>query len=187
MPACPDFLTHYYEAARGPFLNLSDLPADEAEAVLAALRQRGDGFASRRAADYVRVRRALEERVRQMFIAKGGRPSRARPHYLVVGACPWLLTWYSQGRELRLPLAAFDPAEVSFTYGDTFPAMRFKDGRPYRGQVYTFAELEGVVRQYGLPQDWNATGALGPERYIEAQVWADAPVDGHRLACPPKE
>jgi hypothetical protein len=169
----PDFLCHYYEAADGPFRNLSDLPPPEAEAILDAIRQAGEIFASRRAADYLTIRRDLEERVRQRFISKGGQPRRLRPHYMILGACPWLLSWYKDGRELRIPLAAFDPAVVSFTYGDTFPAMRFADGKPYRGQVYTLAELPEIVAAYGLPQEWNSDGKGGPERYIEAQVWDD--------------
>jgi hypothetical protein len=175
----PDFLCHYYEAADGPFRNLSDLPAPEAEAVLERIRQTGDRFASQRADDYLAVRRGLEERVQELFTAKGGRPKRIRPHYLIVGACPWLKSWYQNGCELRIPLAAFcaeHTASISFTYGDTFPAMRLRDGKPYRGQVYTLAELPGLVRRYGLPQAWNADGKHGPDRYIEAQVWDDEPL-----------
>ena len=36
--------------------------------------------------------------------------------------------------------------------GDTFPAMRYQDGRPYRGQVYLLAELDFPITSYGLPQ-----------------------------------
>lgn len=172
----PNFLTHYYDATSGPFRNLSDLPLAEAEVVLEQIRQAGRGFASQRADDYLTVRRQLEERVRASFIAKGGQPQRVRPHYLVVGSCPWLLQWYPQGCELRIALAAFNAWTVSFTYGDTFPAMRYQDGKPYRGQVYTLAELPTLIAQYGLPQTWNAEGTHGPERYIEAQLWADSPI-----------
>ena len=59
----PNFLSHYYEAAEGPFRNLSDLPEAEAEAVLARIRLAGDRFASRRKDDYLVVRRQLELRV----------------------------------------------------------------------------------------------------------------------------
>lgn len=52
--------------------------------------------------------------------------------------------------------------------------MRFQDGRPYRGQVYTLGELPELVRKFGLPQVWNQDGKFGPERYIEAQVWDKA-------------
>ena len=172
----PDFLNHYYEAAKGPFLNLSNLPADEAEAVLNEIRQEGIIFASKRTADYLTVRRELEVKVRQLFIAKGGQPRREQPHYMILGACPWLKAWYVDGREICIPLARFNSNIVSFTYGDTFPAMRYQDGKPYRGQAYTLAELPKIIRLYGLPQDWNSDGKLGPDRYIEAQVWADEPL-----------
>jgi hypothetical protein len=183
----PDFLSHYYEAAHGPFRNLSDLPLAEAEARLERIRQAGEVFASRRAADYLAIRRDLEDQVRQRFVAKGGRPRRLRPHYMILGACPWLLSWYKEGRELRIPLGAFDPAVVSLTYGDTFPAMRYRDGRPYRGQVYTLAELPGLVAAYGLPQEWNSDGQGGPERYIEAQVWDDEPLSAAIARVPQHE
>jgi hypothetical protein len=95
---------------------------------------------------------------------------------MILGSCPWVLNWYREGRELRIPLAVFDAAIVSFTYGDTFPAMRYGDGKPYRQQVYTLAELPRVVQEYGLPQEWNEDGQQGPDRYIEAQVWDDEPL-----------
>jgi hypothetical protein len=172
----PDFLCHYYEATRGPLVSLSDLPLEEAERILDAIRARGDVFASQRASDYLEIRRELEERVRRLFSEKGGRPERERPHYFILGACPWVKEWYRAGRELRVPLAAFSPEIVSFTYGDTFPAMRYPDGKPYRGQVYTLAELPELIRLFGLPQEHNPDGRLGPDRYIEAQVWDDEPL-----------
>lgn len=170
----PDFLTHYYSAARGPFTNLSDLPPAQAEAIQEQLRREGRGFAGRRAPDYLTVRRGLEQRIRDLFVARGGRLRRAHPHYMILGACAWVLSWYPDGCELRMPLAAFPPDSLSFTYGDSFPAMRFADGKPYRGQVYTLADLPELIARYGLPQEWNADGHSGPERYIEAQVWDDA-------------
>ncbi len=168
----PDTLIHYYERKNGPFLSLSDLTLEEAETVLERIRQRGDVFASRRSPAYVSERFEIEERIRGLFTLKGGRPQCARPLYFVLGECAWFETWYRDAAELRIALAQFDPATVSFTYGDSFPAMHMKDGRPYRGKVYTLAELPGVVAEYGLPQEWNPDGKFGPERYIEAQVWS---------------
>jgi hypothetical protein len=169
-------LHHYYERDLGPFQNLSDLPDEEAEAVMRRLRERGDVFASRRSADYLRVRRGLEERARELFSRKGGRPVRTRPHYMTLGSCTWLLDWYRQGQELVIGLDRFDAAAISFTYGDLFPAMRLAGQRPYWGQVYTLEEIRAVIEEYGLPQEWNADGTGGPERYIEAQIWDDAPL-----------
>ena len=180
----PDYLSHYYEAAEGPFRNLSHLPMDEAETILNAIRQEGTRFASKRNSDYLRIRRELERCVRQLFIEKGGQPLLQRPHYMVVGSCPWLLEWYVDGRELRIPLDALALETVSFTYGDTFPAMRYEDGKPYRKQVYTIEELPGLVTAFGLPQEWNPNGSFGPDRYIEAQIWDDSPLQAHRQQYP---
>jgi hypothetical protein len=172
----PDFLAHYYDAGRGPFRSLSTLEPDDAEQVLERIRQAGSGFASKRAADYLAIRRELEQRIRVLFVAKGGHPRRTTPHYMILGACEWVKTWYAAGCEVRVPLDAFDPRTVSLTYGDSFPAMRYGDGKPYRGQVYTLDELPEVVDRFGLPQDWNPEGQRGPDRYIEAQVWDDEPL-----------
>lgn len=169
----PDYLCHYYEEADGPLRNLSDLPIPEAEALLERLRLQGDRFASQRKEDYLAVRRNLEDQVRQLFTEKGGRPRRMHPHYFVLGECAWLKSWYPHGCELRIPLKSFCLESLSFTYGDTFPAMRYNDGKPYRGKVFTWVELPALVNEYGLPQIWNADGKYGPERYIEAQVWED--------------
>ena len=95
---------------------------------------------------------------------------------MILGSCTWGVSWYLDGRELRIPLVDFSIENVSFTYGDSFPAMRYRDGKPYRGQVYTLEELPGLVLQFELPQNWNPEGLKGPECYIEAQIWDDAPL-----------
>jgi hypothetical protein len=174
----PNYLTHYYERAHGPLLSLSNLPIAEAERLMAVIRQEGRVFASRRPPEYLSIRLELEQRIRELFVAKGGRPRRAHPHYFILGSSHWLKDWYQDGCELRLPLSAFDAQTLSFTYGDSFPAMRYPDGKPYRGQVYGFAELPEIIARYGLPQVWNADGSGGPERYIEAQVWDEVTVPG---------
>ncbi len=172
----PDFLTHYYEKADGPFSNLSLLPLEQAEQILEHIRRADNRFASQRSSDYLERRLALEDKIRRLFAAKGGQPKLNKPHYMTLGACPWLKQWYVDGREVQIKLTAIPESCVSFTYGDSFPAMNYQDGKPYRGQVYTLSELEDVIKRYGLPQDWNPDGSGGPERYIEAQVWDDAPL-----------
>jgi len=172
----PDFLSHYYESSAGPFSNLSMLPLEQAEQILEQIRRDGNRFASRRANDYLEKRLELETKIRKRFEEKGGKPALIRPHYMILGTCPWLKGWYVDGRELQIKLASIPEDSVSFTYGDSFPAMNYRDGKPYRGQVYVMSELREVIRQYGLPQDWNPDGRGGPERYIEAQIWNDNPL-----------
>jgi hypothetical protein len=172
----PDFLTHYYEKSAGPFSNLSMLPLEQAEQILEEIRRNGNRFASQRANDYLQKRFVLEDKIRALFTAKGGRPKLMRPHYMILGACPWLKNWYVDGQEVQIKLVSIPEHCVSFTYGDSFPAMNYDDGKPYRGQVYTRNELEEVTERYGLPQVWNPDGKGGPERYIEAQIWDDTPL-----------
>mgnify|MGYP003564834603 CR=1 FL=1 len=172
----PGFLTHYYEFSKGPFLSLSRLGSEQAEHLLRQIRHKGEVFASQRSDDYLQIRRGLEDRVRRLFIKKGGRPLLHSPHYMILGSCPWVRSWYVDGREVCVPLDHIPPSVVSFTYGDTFPAMRRQDGKPHRGQVYTLEELPELIGRYGLPQEWNPDGKHGPDRYIEAQVWDSTPI-----------
>ncbi len=169
-------LFHYYDESTGPYRNLSDLEPAEAERVMDEIRRFKKGFAAKRSADYMTVRRSLEARARELFIRKGGKPVRLHPHYMTLGECPWLLDWFEKGRCISIPIGEFDAASVSFTYGDLFPTMRYGDGKKYRGQVYTLPEILEVIREYGYPQEWNAAGDKGPERYVEAQIWDDAPL-----------
>lgn len=177
----PTVLTHYYEAARGPFRSLTALPPAEADALQAQLRADGQGFASHRTEDYLAIRRELETRIRAMFVARGGSPERATPHYFIVGTCDWVQSWYAEDRALSLPITDFDAATVSLTYGDSFPAMHYHVSQSWRGQVYTLNDLPELVHRFGLPQITNPDGARGPERYIEAQVWSDAPLKARGL------
>jgi hypothetical protein len=172
----PDFLSHYYENAAGTFSNLSMLPLEQAEQILEEIRRNGNRFASQRSSDYLKKRLELETRIRQLFKLRGGQPQLTHPHYMILGTCPWLKGWYVDGQELQIKLTSIPKECVSFTYGDSFPAMNYNDGKPYRGQVYTLTELGEIIRRYGLPQEWNPDGKGGPERYIEAQVWDDAPL-----------
>lgn len=172
-------LYHYFERDGGPFRSLSQLPIAEGEEVLTAIRDHKQVFAAQRSLDYLRRRHEVESIVREHFIAKGGRPELASPYYMVWEKCPWLETWYVEPAHIAIPLEEFDLATVSFTYGDSFPTFspRVKDGKEYRNSVYTVDEIVDIIGRYGLPQVWNPDGALGPERYIEAHVWSNSPID----------
>jgi hypothetical protein len=173
-----EYLYHYYEGQIGPFKNLSDLTPDQAQDILGRIKAEKKGMAANRFPGYLERRRELEQIARDMFIAKGGKPVRMVPHYMVVGECTWLQSWYEQGCFLKIPVHAFRPETISFSYGDLFPtfSQRVNDQKEYRRQIYTQSEIVGIIEKYGLPQDWNMDGKLGPERYIEVQVWDDKPL-----------
>lgn len=171
----PDIICHYYEKSIGPLVNLSDLVLEDAEAVLDEIRRNGDTFAAKRNKDYLSIRFDLEDKARALFIAKGGKPVRHRPHYFTLGSClnEFKTWWFKECEELVLPLSSVSSDVLSFTYGDLFPCMFAPEDKPWRRQVYTLEEIGGVVDQYGLPQKWNYDGKQGIERYIEVQLWAD--------------
>ncbi|MBR2566929.1 MAG: hypothetical protein IKE29_20265 [Paenibacillus sp.] len=173
------YLYHYYESVRGPFQTLTDLPLHEAMIIQDQLKQDKSLFASKRSDEYLFIRRDLEKRAREIFIGKGGKPIRSNPHYMTLGKCQWLKEWYKDGKELEIDIDEFNEKTISFTYGDLFPTMRFQDGKPYRGQIYMKEEIYKLIKEYGLPQDWNRQGNKGPERYIEVQIWDDRPLVKH--------
>ncbi|TVQ26804.1 MAG: hypothetical protein EA382_04875 [Spirochaetaceae bacterium] len=170
-------LYHYFEKSVGPFRNLSDLDGEIAQVILDEIKRTNVTFAAHRYDGYLARRKELECVARELFIAKGGRPIRRVPHYMVIGACPWLNTWYSDPAFVTIPVSHFDTSTLSFTYGDLFPTFspRVADGKEYRSTVYTWEEIKGVIARYGLPQEWNPVGEFGPERYVEVQVWCEPP------------
>ncbi|WP_307470654.1 hypothetical protein [Paenibacillus harenae] len=164
-------LYHYFEMDLGPFRNLSKLKYEEAIEILNQIKREGNTFASKRTDEYMSIRRGLEQLARAQFIAKGGFPKNSYPHYMTLGECDWLKTWYQRPGVIIIPWEKFTDESISFTYGDLFPTMRFQDQKPYRKQVYTKNEIKQIINQFGFPQEWNRNGDKGPERYIEAQVW----------------
>ncbi|MBE6760400.1 MAG: hypothetical protein E7554_10035 [Ruminococcaceae bacterium] len=179
------FLYHYYDRKLEPFLNLSDLPREEAEAVLENIRKtKPDAQCAQRDADYMFRRRMYEDIIRKEFIKKGGIVQRSSPHYMVVEHSPWLSTWFEDCAHIRIPVDEFDLRTVSFTYGDSFPTFspwpRDDDWKEYRRQLYTYDEILKIIEKYGLPQDWNDDGKHGPERYVEAHIWSDETIDRYR-------
>jgi hypothetical protein len=171
-------LYHYYEKETGPFNNLSELPLEKAQIVLNGIKKENPTFAAQRYDGYLERRAELEQLARDIFISKGGKPTRQVPQYMVVEACDWLRDWYHQGEYIKIPITDFTPDTISFSYGDMFPTFspRVTDNKEYRRQIYTYKEILDIIDRYGFPQEWNKNGTYGPERYIEVQVWSDEPV-----------
>lgn len=173
-----DFLYHYYEREIGAFVSLSNLDINEAQQIQNKLKTENKTFAAQRNEKYLERRKYLEQLVRTMFIEKGGQPVRQTPHYMVIGECPWLSTWFKHSEFVKIPITEFDMKTVSFTYGDTFPTFspHISDDIEYHRQVYTYDEILGIIDKYGMPQNtWTAPVYAQP-CYIECQVWSDTPI-----------
>ena len=87
----PDILTHYYKKGKKPFLTLSALAEEDAEKIMKNLYQ-DDAMWGRfkNPLRYLRERKQTEKWVRESFIAKGGKPVKEYPIYMVLGRCPEL-------------------------------------------------------------------------------------------------
>ena len=177
------FLFHYFDKSLGAFQNLSDLPIDEAKAILdSTKREKPNTQSAQRHDGYMESRLHYEEILRTEFSKKGGIITRNAPHYMVIEHCPWLSQWYENSCYIKIPIDAFDLRTVSFTYGDSHPTFspNVNDGKEYRKKLYTYDEILKIIDKYGLPQDWNSDGKFGPERYIEAHVWSDETISRYR-------
>lgn len=177
-----DFIYHYYEKSVGPFVSLSGLPLNKAQGILDRLISENKTFAAKRNETYLAKRCGLEQTVRQLFIAKGGKPQRDTPHYFVIGECSWLETWFQNPAYIKIPFKNLDTQTVSFTYGDTFPTFseRIPDKPEYWGKVYIYEEIAELIDRLGLPQEKWDTPVFAQPAYVEVQLWTDDPIKEYK-------
>jgi hypothetical protein len=186
-----DYLVHLYKSGAEPFRTLSVLPEDEAIRIIQSLYVAGSIFWERfeDPAAYLRLRKQIEQQIRQAFIAKGGMPREPHPIYMAFGRTRWMLNdldavTLATTTEIEVPLSLFEDCDVSFTYPDSmvsFLLAHEKDPKyylsDYHGKVFTLSEIRAIVESNGLPgEKWgsNLPGSL--PNYIEAQVWKHEPL-----------
>ena len=176
----PTFITHYHLADRQPFLTLSELKTGRGEAIFKNLKdrhKREPGYKRRYGQSYLDTRRRIEDKLRQLFIARGGEPRRKYPFYFVLGRSSWFRRLAEEHREIRIVLSSLDPKTTSFTFPDSYVALS-RDEKPYHGKVFLLPELESIVSQYGMPEDEQSPNYQSYwkgdfEKYIEFQIWED--------------
>jgi hypothetical protein len=190
----PAFVTHYYRASRQPFQNLSDLEQETALDVMRQLMRERQAELQHRifGGTYLKMRCLTEQRLREGFLMVGGQPTRAVPHYFVLGESPWFRGLAHDMQEIRLPISDLPASATSFTYPDSFTAMGAgpefgfpQDPKPHHGRVYLLQELERIVTGFGLPasrteDDYGGYEHRTLEHYIEVQLWSDEPITQHR-------
>jgi len=175
-------LTHYYHKDDYPFQNLSCLSEEEALRAIRGLHDR-TGLVYRRFKEphgYLKQKRETESRLRSEFIHKGGKPASTCPHYFVVEQAIWIEEGYDgQSNKLQVPISAFSPEYVSFTYPDSMVSYWLQSQTDkiyyhpeYHGQVFSFDEIIGIIDKFGIPQEeWRTEEARKYDLFIEAQVW----------------
>jgi len=177
----PEALTHNFDPAPGPLRNICALPDAEAERIIDEIRASGRRSIK---ANYLRRRRAVEDWLIAKRRRKLGRTRLERPLYFFLGDFADGLD-PSRPESLIMPLAAFSPDCLTFTYPDSMASLPLArrdehaaERRPYHGQVFTLSEIKAVVAEVGMPGDCRKTDpARRYDRFIEVQVWDDRPVE----------
>ena len=177
------FLYHYFSKSIGPFRNLSDLPINNAKNILKQFQKNNPSSQpASRPIDYIDRRINFENILKNKFIEIGGKPERNYPQYMIVEHYEWFMTWYEDTCFIKIPVEEFEIDTISFTYGDSHPTFDpgVNDGKEYRKKLYKYNEIIKIIEKYDLPQKWNPDWKLGPETYVEVQIWSDKVINKYR-------
>ena len=185
------FLYHYYEREFGPFMPLTALPMEKAREILIEKKTTGkignpdiDGF--------LQNRYNWDKKLREAFIAHGGKPERTEPIYMMLGEHQQWESAYENPDVIKISLDEFDPLKVSFTYGDSFAVFnpsQFGE-EEYWNKIYFAHEIIDVILRHGYPPyvEYDFKRAIYPKdkhindhlKYIEAHVWDKDVINQYR-------
>ena len=180
MTAFPTVITHNFHSERGAFKNICSLPRPEAEVILDEIRATGTRNIK---ANYLTRRHAVESWLIRESKKKVNAITLSRPIYFFLGD-------FADGKDSSrpqscvIPLHYFPQDVLTFTYPDSMASLpialedkHLPHRREYHGQVFTLEEIQAVVAEHGLPNDrWKHDPARQYDRFIEVQVWNDAPI-----------
>ena len=178
------FLFHYYDRDFKPFKSLTELPFEEAKQTL--LQQKAEGkFRNPDIDGFLQKRYDRDRQLREMFIARGGKPQRAVPIYMMFGEHKQWESAYENPAVIQIPLIEFDSLTVSFTYGDSFAILNpsLFGEEEYWNRVYFIDEIIKIVDHYGFPPpiEYDFKRGIYPTdkninnhlKYVEAHIWSD--------------
>lgn len=167
----PDFITHY---SRGePFRSITKVPTEKLVETLADLDETTAWGLSRFSdPEYLTRRLTVEQKIRDEFIAKGGKPVLKHPIYFFLGRNAEFEK-HERNKGYRVRLRDLSKDCVSFTYGDSMFSFN-EDYRRLKGEGYQ-SELCSKVFKFGdLPRVISHSDYQSSVRLpIEAQVWID--------------
>jgi len=159
----PQVVTHRYDPARGPYLNLCSLPNPEAVRLLDQLRRE---TRPRLKPDYLLQRRAAEQWLLQAATKTLRHAPESIPVYFFLGDFSYGVD-HSRPASVVLPLAQLHPEAVTFTLGDS---MRVA-AEPNRC-VYNLEQMEELFAAQAPVADFGLTDREQMQpRFIEMQLW----------------
>lgn len=186
----PYFLYHYYERGIGPFRTLTGLPFEKARQVL--LEQRAGRCKNPDIDGFLRHRYDRDQTLRELFIAKGGKPVRQSPVYMTLGEHRQWKSAYSRAAAVKIPLEEFDRLTLSFTYGDSFAVFNpaLFGSEEYWNKLYFADEILDVISRHGFPPyvEYDFKHGIYPKdkhinhhlKYIEAHIWSNEVLEKYR-------
>lgn len=180
MVLVPGVITHNYDPSRGIGKNICNLPVDQAELVLEDIRASGTRKIK---PNYLERRIVVESWLIAERHKKLGETALGRPIYFFLGD-------FADGKDpsrpssLTMPLSAFAPEALTFTYPDSMASLPIATQdchefhrKEYHVHVFTFSEIKSVVAQFGLPGNrWMHDPSMAYDKFIEVQVWDDRPI-----------
>jgi len=145
----PNYITHYFEADRGPFLNICDLSDEEAEELVCREKDARTAF-NRFAmgADFLTWRREADDLLIRAYAEKFGRPPEGRPYFALLGSFDKTLTMFREGRKIEIEVSEFSEGELTFMYPD-------------HAHLVTYYGSDVPALFYQPPQDWIGRASGG--------------------------
>jgi len=186
----PSFLTHYYEAERGPFKNICDLSDDELDGLISVEKDADTAFNRfSLGRNFFKIRRVADDLLIEKYREKFGFAPHTRPFYAVLGDFDQTSSMYRDGRGVRIDLSRFSREQVTFMYPDhfalvwskglfplppaLFPPPYFYSYEPFHDLLLTYDELPEAVRIYSIDARIARAKQLNMwvSSYVEAHIW----------------
>lgn len=170
----PDSVVHY--AVGAPFLSVTaSMPSGQDLAHLRAAGRFSDP-------DYIPRRRAVEHRLRESWLDRGGEVPLHHPLYFTLGRHPGYETQVTQGlAAYEVSLSDIPPKSVTWTFGDslvcfdptyrTVVRSREKYRSPCCGKLYALSELERVREEVARERVMWWEHKRPFHHVVEVQVW----------------
>jgi hypothetical protein len=172
----PQVVTHRYDPAVEPCLNLCSLQDPEASWVLDRLR---GGLRPTLKPEYLNRRVETERWLARAASQALGRTFESRPSYFFLGDFSHLVD-PSRPAALILPLSKLPPDAMTFTLGDSMTVAEQPDRRVFRlEEVISLFRAGDVMARYGF-SDRNGFQT----RFVEVQCWQGFPQLAQGLRVP---
>lgn len=160
-----------------PMLNIMRLGRDEAfELATRMAEEHPETTAFYRFADfenYYALREAQDAFLYRRFLELGGNLHTEHPLSFVIDGSDYLKDWFGNGFETRIPLKDIEPANMSFTIGDS--------GSVYQHtgtvELLTWDAMKALYHEYG--NDLRKLLADRGRKYVEVQLWTETIPDNN--------